>query len=179
VEEESDSSSSEELESSEDEIPLEFNETEEGTFGGEFDDEVRTLIEVPLIFSFQELKKWSGQPRDVPFEEFLNETGPKNGDSVETELDAFILMFPTSIMDIMVRETNSFASSTEIGWNEVTHDEMWCYIGCLLFMGLVRLNAIDSFWCKDINGQPFIRSLLKKKRFEEIHRNLHFSDNGT
>jgi len=115
----------------------------------------------------------------VPIEVFTNETGPKNGDSVETELDAFILMFPATILEIMVKETNSFASKTEIGWTDVSHNEMWCYIGCLLFMGVVRLNALDSFWSNDIQGQPFIRSLLKKKRFFDIHRNLHFSDNGT
>jgi len=125
------------------------------------------------------LKKWSGKPRFIPVEVFSNKTGPKNGELVETELDAFILMFPLSIIDIMVEETNSFALGSEIGWNDVTHNEIWCYIGCLLFMGLVRLNAIDSFWSNDIYGQPFIRNLLKKKRFHEIHRNLHFSDNET
>jgi len=123
--------------------------------------------------------KWDGIPRNVGFQVFSNDVGPKNGDNVETELDAFSLMFPHSIIDIMVQDTNSFAMTSEIGWNDVTTHEIWLYIGCLLFMGLVRLNELDSFWSLDIMGQAFIKSLLRKKRFHEIHKNLHFSSTGT
>jgi len=52
----------------------------------------------------------------------------------------FKLMFPSAIVDIIVKYTNQYAAtlkSTE-EWKPVTSDELYAYIGMLLYLGLEK-----------------------------------------
>ena len=52
------------------------------------------------------------------------------------------------------------------------------FFGILFYMGLVKLPSIRDYWRSDELGQLFIKFHMTRDRFEEIWRNLHFSDNN-
>ena len=52
------------------------------------------------------------------------------------------------------------------------------FFGILFYMGLVKLPSIRDDWRSDELGQLFIIFHMTRDRFEEIWRNLHFSDNN-
>ena len=45
-------------------------------------------------------------------------------------------------------------------------------------MGLVKLPSIRDYWRSDEVGQLFVQWHMTRDRFEEVWRNLHFSDNN-
>ena len=62
-------------------------------------------------------------------------------------------------------------------WEKITVEELRAYFG---FMSLVPLPAIDDYWHRDplVHYSP-IADRIPRKRFREIHRFLHFTDNST
>lgn len=54
------------------------------------------------------------------------------------------------------------------------------FFGLILFMGLVKLPAINYYWSTDdIMGQTFPRTVMNRNRFEILLQYLHFADNET
>ena len=51
------------------------------------------------------------------------------------------------------------------------------FFGILFYMALVKLPSIRDYWRSDELGKLFIKFHMTRDRFEEIWRNLHFSDN--
>ena len=52
------------------------------------------------------------------------------------------------------------------------------FFGILYYTGLVKLPKIRDYWRTDEIGSIFVQSHMTRKRFEEIWKNLHFSDNN-
>ena len=50
--------------------------------------------------------------------------------------------------------------------------------GCEDFMGIVKLPKLTDYWSKDeMLGQPFVKKLMSRNRFEILLRMLHFMNN--
>ena len=60
---------------------------------------------------------------------------------------------------------------------EITKEEVYAFYGIYLFMGLVGLPAYRDYWRKGSHGEAFVRNVISRDPFEEILRNLHFSNN--
>ena len=94
-------------------------------------------------------------------------------------------IFTQQILEYIVAQSNEFALECMGGerfasWSKITVEELQAYMWFMLLMGLVKLPSIYDYWKKDelYNYSP-IASRISRDRFFELHRYLHFADNGT
>jgi hypothetical protein len=106
-------------------------------------------------------------------------------------IDFFSLFIDDGILTIMVNETNRNAAQT-IGINTVSSesrlqgwgvdtdkDEMKVFIGILIWMDLVRMPSIDSYWRHSLIYQNSVASRhMTRNRFQLLLRTWHFADNS-
>lgn len=116
----------------------------------------------------------------LPFSAVFNQADPAN---------FYALLVPDSLFEIIADETNLFATQSLLGndirpslrshsWQPTDKDEMKRFFGLILFMGLVKLPAINYYWSTDdIMGQTFPRTVMNRNRFEILLQYLHFADN--
>jgi hypothetical protein len=73
----------------------------------------------------------------------------------QTELEAFRLFITHEIVEILVQNTNSYAENEReelpfypraTPWFPTTTTEIWCYMGCLFYMGLHQEILRTSYW---------------------------------
>ncbi|KAM4030257.1 piggyBac transposable element-derived protein 4-like [Anomaloglossus baeobatrachus] len=116
---------------------------------------------------------------------------PQSGIQFETanlrEIDFFKVYFSESIVSLMVEQTNLYAqqflaenpNSSCSTWSPIDSVEMMKYWGLVLNMGIVKKPEIRQYWSTDILDQtPIFGMVMTRKRFEAIHKFLHFRDNA-
>ena len=105
----------------------------------------------------------------------------------------FRLFFTEPILHLMVTNTNAYASvkrgnipeppckpsaSTPRSWTPICRGELMCWLGILVYMGLVRLPAVADFWRGEHDTlwphHDFCQ-YMGQTRFEEIKRYFHIS----
>lgn len=65
-------------------------------------------------------------------------------------------------------------------WLSVTHDEMKVYYALCILMTLVKKSNIQMYWSnREVIETPITKKVMPFKRFRQISRLLHFSDNET
>ncbi|XP_046142213.1 piggyBac transposable element-derived protein 4-like [Osmia bicornis bicornis] len=105
-------------------------------------------------------------------------------------LDLFFIIFDNKFWEILVTETNRFAQQTihnehkrrhvDDTWYPVTLDEMKTYYALCILMGQVKKSNIQLYWTKRaVVETPIFGQTMPFKRFRQISRFLHFSDNAT
>ena len=108
----------------------------------------------------------------VPLIAFLDTDGP---------FDFFEKFLPDKVIKLLVEQTNLYAQQRQTRyWNDVTYDEMKCFLGILLGMGVHRLPKFKLYWSTD----PFFRvqgiaDVMPRNRFMKLLNNFHVSDNST
>jgi len=77
----------------------------------------------------------------VPLTPFLDTDGP---------FEFFEKFFPDDVIKLLVEQTNLYAQQRQTRyWNDVTYDEMKCFLGILLGMGVHRLPKFKLYWSTD------------------------------
>ncbi|XP_015180955.1 PREDICTED: piggyBac transposable element-derived protein 2-like [Polistes dominula] len=105
-------------------------------------------------------------------------------------LDLFFITFDNKFWEILVTETNRFADQTlhderkkryvDDTWYSVTSDEIKAYYALCILMGQVKKSNIQLYWTRrGVLETPIFRQTMPFKRFRQISRFLHFSDNET
>lgn len=105
-------------------------------------------------------------------------------------LDLFFITFDNKFWEILVTETNRFADQTihderkkryvDDTWYPVTLDEIKTYYALCILMGQVKKSNIQLYWTRRaVLETPIFRQTMPFKRFRQISRFLHFSDNET
>jgi len=63
-------------------------------------------------------------------------------------------------------------------WSSLSSFEVKPTIGCLLFMGIIKLPNYKLYWSVDneLFSVPGIRNIIKFQRFQDIYNNLCFQD---
>ena len=114
-------------------------------------------------------------------QQFTGHSGPRVSiPSVAKEI--FCLFFTSTLIDLMVEETNRYASAC-LGekfelWTAVNADELCAYMGLLILMGFVKLPSLRDYWKKDrVFNYPSIVNVMSRDRLLEVHRYLHFTNN--
>lgn len=103
-------------------------------------------------------------------------------DRIYSPLELFQLFFPTSVVDTIVKNTNSYAKMrSEAGkkfpWVPLKAQELYSYIALVIYMGLLSAKNIVDYWSrKDIYRLPFPKSVMSRARFHAISWNLHLCD---
>jgi len=105
-------------------------------------------------------------------------------------IEFFRLFMDDELVDIMVSQTNLnakqslertqlSAASRINSWTDINKEDMESFIGLLLWMRLVKMPSIKSYWRR---SQLFRNSvaplIMARNRFELILRMWHFADNS-
>ncbi|XP_039523874.1 piggyBac transposable element-derived protein 4-like isoform X2 [Pimephales promelas] len=100
-------------------------------------------------------------------------------DRIYSPLQLFQLFFPTSVIDTIVTNTNSYAkmrseAGAKFPWVPLKAHEMYSFIALVIYMGLLGAKNIVDYWSrKDIYSLPFPKSVMSRSRFNAITWNLH------
>ena len=64
-------------------------------------------------------------------------------------------------------------------WEDIKEEELLCWFGILIFMGLKPLPTRRMYWdTRPFYGCPLISSAMSRQRFEAIVRCIHLVDNS-
>lgn len=94
-------------------------------------------------------------------------------------LQLFQLFFTNSVLETIVKNTNSYAamrsaSGKKFRWVPLTVSEFCAYIALVLYMGLVKVKTYTNYWAgKSIYIFPYPQSVMSRCRFLAISWNLH------
>uniref|UniRef100_A0A6P7FDS3 PiggyBac transposable element-derived protein 4-like n=1 Tax=Diabrotica virgifera virgifera TaxID=50390 RepID=A0A6P7FDS3_DIAVI len=109
-----------------------------------------------------------------------------------TELTPFHVyrkLIDDEILQLIVEETNRNAaqvknaqrysrSSRIHAWKPTNKEEILKFLGCVMYMGVVKLPKIADYWSKSpLYNFTFISSVMTRNRFQLLLRFLHFADN--
>ena len=105
------------------------------------------------------------------------------------EIDFFMLFFTQAVVAEICGFTNRLGwelvlncasyANHEGGWNEVTPDEFYRFMGLLIYMGFAGLPDIHRNWgIKSLQGS-WARSFMSRDRFKALLAALHVVDPAT
>ena len=121
--------------------------------------------------------------RSIP--PFGGTQGPRVRMSPEhTAKDFFELFFDSTIMDMLVKQTNLNAERKRAGgqhrgkWHDVTVMELKAFIGLSFITGILRLPTLSMYWQKhqSLIDVPAFNEVMPRDRFFQINRYLHVCD---
>ncbi|MEL7521723.1 MAG: transposase, partial [Cyanobacteria bacterium J06553_1] len=103
-----------------------------------------------------------------------------------TPRDVFQLFFTPALWTTMRDETNRYrsqhpreTSSHMAAWKDVTVEELQCYMGLRILMGIHNLPEIRHYWSGNrLLGVPVFQEYMTRDRFDLITSCLHFTDNN-
>ena len=102
----------------------------------------------------------------------------------------FDLFFTPEQMLLLVENTNRNGlywhqigprNARALEWKNTSVEELYAYLGILIYMGLHPENDIHQYWCIDIDNQPShgpIRTAMARDRWQQISSAFHISDKG-
>ncbi|XP_069947136.1 piggyBac transposable element-derived protein 4-like isoform X2 [Cherax quadricarinatus] len=105
-----------------------------------------------------------------------------------TELECFELFFDEPLMEIIVRESNTYFDYTMANtvlspksclhqWKERTVAEMYLFFTTIMLMPHVYKHSVKSYWLTDhLIATPGFSDIIPVNRFVLLLRMLHFSD---
>lgn len=105
----------------------------------------------------------------------------------KSALDFFHIIFTQDIYDLIVTQTNLFASQQRMeprnqkqSWSDLTVDEFKTWLGLYLAMGIVKKPSLRNYWSQSpLTQTPAIAAVMTKDRFFQIMRYIHFVDNAS
>ncbi len=93
-----------------------------------------------------------------------------------TVLDFFLLFWTHAIIDTFVTNTNAYAATVgDKRWSDIRSPEMMRFFGLILFLGMIKVSERRDLW--DVESpffNNFVHRTMKRHRFEDILRNLHW-----
>jgi len=125
---------------------------------------------------------------------------PDNGDySVNPDLyytlydgspiDFYHLIVDQNIINNIVIETNKYAAQQIASkvisphsrlnkWYDTNESEMKCFLGLLMWTGLVSLPSYDLYWSTSVIFKTEFSTFMSRNRFEILLQMIHFADNS-
>lgn len=103
--------------------------------------------------------------------------------------DFFTLFFDDEVVNLILVETNRYAhnklneantsSKSRINkWIDIDRDELYVFLGIIMWMGLVKMPSISHYWRTSILYKNSIPMYMSRNRFELILSVIHVSDNN-
>nr|XP_034194807.1 piggyBac transposable element-derived protein 4-like [Osmia lignaria] len=144
--------------------------------------------EAILLYGAENWKETDNRPTIWEYSEsrgvkhyVLNQLGTNYG-----ILDLFFVVFDENLWDIVVTQTNLYAEQImdngrkrlDDGWFSVTKDQILAYFALCVLMSQVKKATIQMYWSKrEVIETPVFGKVMPLKRFTQILRCLHFSNN--
>ena len=100
-------------------------------------------------------------------------------DSKLSITDIFLqLLDGKAFLKLALTFTNAYARvKKRTNWHEVKEDEMWAFVGLVLFFGRMQLSRADA-WRPHPVGNPYVKSVMSFRRFSDIFACFHLVDTG-
>lgn len=105
----------------------------------------------------------------------------------KTALDGFKVFFDDEVIHSIHYHTNLYQQQVLIeqhedldlnGFVELTKEDIWSFLGCLMYMGIVKLPQYKFHWRQDtLFGKSIISEIMTKDKFEYIKKYFHLNDN--
>jgi hypothetical protein len=97
----------------------------------------------------------------------------------KTPYNLFLEMFPDSLVDIILFQTNLYAQQAQKPYTPATKQELKTFLGLNILMGIKRLPSYRDYWSTgpDLND-PFISKQMTVNRFGWFLSNLHCNDSS-
>ena len=128
--------------------------------------------------------KWSNNYMLVTIDSFTESVGPTVS-VPSSPLEAFMLFFTQSLLQLIVDETNRYVETCMGGenyakWTKVFIKELQAYLGFMIVMGIVKSPSLYDYWKNDpYYHYTSIADRISRDRFMDISRYLHFVNNVT
>ena len=131
---------------------------------------------------------WSkGSPTSMQFPYNIT-PGPTSSsvNSSSTSIDLFYRVFSPDVWELMVEETNRYASfvtgptPSARPWTGTNAEEMKAFIGIIILMGILKLPRLELCWSHQFPEieSPGISKVMTLVRFEQLFRYCHLSNNN-
>ena len=97
-------------------------------------------------------------------------------------MDLFKLYFTTATMRTLCKNTNKRAAKNmalgfKYQWTDVGVEELYQFLGLLLYTSLVSLSSIQDYWKRNhLMSVPFPQTVMTRDRFRSLMWNIHLSD---
>src|SRR5216117_359233 len=93
-------------------------------------------------------------------------------------LKLFQLFFPVKEIENIVKQTNQQAAyiAFKRSWKPLTVTETYCYLGCLVYMGVQPLRELSDHW---YHLKSPVASCFTERRFKQIQRAFTIQDANT
>ena len=143
---------------------------------------LRKLTSTVNYLSFcSEGPAWQSSAQPVTAQPFTAAVGPAIPVPASI-LETFQLFFTATLVNLVVEQTNLYASQVlgerASSWKDVTENDILAFLGFAILMGVNQLPALVHYWRKDpIFHYSPIADRISRDRFLEIWRFLHFADN--
>lgn len=103
-------------------------------------------------------------------------------------IDFFLLFVDDEILQVMVTETNRYATQNLTNpeleakarirqWKNTNPYELKQFLGVLIWMGLVQMPHLHSYWSKKKIYSNYVKKIMSRNRFQLLLSMWHFSDN--
>ncbi|KAG7469528.1 hypothetical protein MATL_G00129890 [Megalops atlanticus] len=154
------------------ESDIECSDAEEEEPGGEG----RNAVEVGGKPNWAPMDYSEKSKKSLKVPEFAGVSGPYHSLSKTSDaIDYFHLLFPSSLLDLIVQETNAYAMTPYVigqgdpDWSPVTAAEVQGFMGLSILMGLQGLPELGMYWswqhCESC--LTFLKT-MSAKRFQQI-----------
>ncbi|XP_049943291.1 piggyBac transposable element-derived protein 4-like [Schistocerca serialis cubense] len=124
---------------------------------------------------------WGQQFNATSGMQFDSESGPsafiRDIDDPEP-IDIFEKIFPKELVQLIVFQTNLYATQSGKSFTPTTDNEIRTFLGINILMGIKRMPAYRDYWSSapELHDR-YIASLMAVNRFGWLLRNIHLNDN--
>ncbi|XP_046392163.1 piggyBac transposable element-derived protein 3-like [Ischnura elegans] len=125
-------------------------------------------------------KKWSRDLTELNFKlpEFIPPLTPSRFSINQSPFDSFRVFFSEDFVLHIVEQTNMYANLRGNHGFSVASEEIYAFLGILLFSGYHFLPRKRLFWNTDDDcNVTIVRETMRRNRFDDILRYLHLADN--
>lgn len=113
---------------------------------------------------------------------FSQRTGPTLVETIDKPVEFFSALFPDSLVDHIVFQTNLYCTQKNDGASNFTPTnakEIKAFLGLNIMMGIKKLPSYRDYWSSDsVLRDQFISSAMPVNRFGWLLSNLHLNDNS-
>lgn len=96
----------------------------------------------------------------------------------QTPVDFFSLFFSDEIIDLIVEQSNLYASQKNVALN-LTREELLVVFGGMLMSGYAKYPNKRLFWSREDDTPKLLANSMRCNRFEQIIRFMHLNDNNS
>lgn len=142
----------------------------------------RSSLDLTYLRPVRTNEDWKIKKNTHRIPQFSSKFCPKISYSHKSQpIDYFTNFFSKKIIDLIVTETNRYATQkSSKNFQPTTSTEIKAFLGVMIMMGLHPLPDFELYWSSDrFYNNPDISSTFSLNRFKKLLENLHVNDNST